>query len=242
MKRSLAAIVVVLMAAGCASLGATGPGNAENPASISWKGVRQESDSTYIKGSLRAPFGLFILTWRVDAWGNAALADEEPSGTGEMPIYDKTPLYPWLPGDGKAYIFRIRMPVLGDRNPVSLRLVAVAKEDELFAGLAKVLAERSDRKYPRGLAPSGSKSPLEVTAWNSSDLSWRMSEKGQMRLYALGPSGEPVETLPWMMESTPNASLESLVFEVRAFRVEDISLEFLNCRIKVNTAQMLSAR
>lgn len=242
MRLGLAAFAVALIAAGCTTLGAAGPGSADNPASISWKGLRQESDSTSITGSLRAPFGLFFLTWRIDAKGNAALADEEPSGTGEMPIYDKTPVYLWLPGDGKAYIFRIRTPVLGSSEPVAMRLVAVVKSDELFAGLAKVLARRSDLKYPDILTPSASAAPNEATAWNASGLGWRMSEKGQTGLCSFTPTGEPTEVFPWIMDSTPEALSESLIFEITTYKLGDISLELLNCLLRVNTAQMLSAR
>jgi len=242
MRRSLAVVLFILLAVGCATKGAAAPGSEAEPVAISWKNPLKGENTTYIDGSLRAPFGLFIITWRIDAAGKVTLADEQPSGTGEMPIYDKTPLFPWLPGNGKAYLFRVWLPVLGNRDPISLRLVAVVSEDELFAGLGKVLAERSDRKYPSGLKPSGSRAPMEVTEWNASGLSWRMSGNGQTRLYALKSSGELVEAFPWILDSAPDAPSESLVFEVRTLKVEDISLELLNCRLRVNTARMLSAR
>ncbi len=242
MRRSLAAVVVVLMAAGCATLGAAAPGSVDNPASISWKVVRQAEGSTFIDGSLLASFGLFILTWRIDSKGNVTLADEQPSGTGEMPIYDKTPLYPWLPGDGKSYIFRVRIPVLGSRDPVSLHLAAVVREDDLLAGLSKALVASAYPREPNGVFPPVSKAPDEVSEWKASGLAWRLPEKGEARLYRWNADGTPQEVFPWISDYMSGMARTGLVFEIATHSTENINLKFLKCHSKVDTAQMLSAR
>ncbi len=242
MKRNLAAAIVILLAVGCATSGAAPSGSAENPASISWKAVRREKDSTSIKGSLRAPFGLFTLTWRIGADGAAVLADEEPSGTGEMPIYDKTLLYPWLSGDGTAHIFRVRTPVIGSNNPLSLHLVAVVKRTELLSGLAEAASKGSTQISPAGLQPPESRAPAELSDWDSSGLVWRLTEKGLQRLYLKKGFETEILVLPWTPPSTQGIPSTSLVFEIASHKVDGISFEYLICHAKVDAARMLPSR
>jgi len=241
-KRNLAAAIVILLAVGCATSGAAPSGSVENPAAISWKAVRREKDSTSIKGSLRAPFGLFTFTWRIGADGIATLADEEPSGTGEMPIYDKTLLYPWLPGDGLSYIFRVRTPVIGSNDPLSLHLVAVVKQTELFSGLAEAASKGSTQIFPAGLQPPESRAPAELSDWDSSGLAWRLTEKGLQRLYLKKGSGTEILVLPWTPPPVQGFPSTSLVFKIVSHKVDGISFEYLTCHAKVDTARMLSSR
>lgn len=98
---------------------------------IQWNNAYKEDGFTFIPGTVKAPFGTFILIVKTSPGVSPQLVTMIPTGSAEIkPLEDKLFLIPNA-GEETTTILKERIPLLNSSDPPMLQVIAVVDNDSI---------------------------------------------------------------------------------------------------------------
>lgn len=232
MKRRLLTLpMLALILTGCHTLDTSGdltsPTSWEN-VPILWEKPATENGLTVIIGSLRAHFGQFRFSWKIELSGKASVVTAEPSGTAEKPFYGNMELYLWFFERDKVLIMRHQKPTLGSDKPALLVPISLVGAKDLIGALGAT-----------SVWPSAISEPVTVTPWESAGIYWKTVGSGLRVTHTTDRSG--LESILYPLQIGKEGSSLVILFKATHQKTDKNEIEFLTPVAKVSAKEFFAA-
>lgn len=109
---------------------------------ISWNEPIKDKDKTIIHGYARTDSGLFEFMWIIKSEKESKLVAMKAPGSAELPLKEKK-VMPMVLSDGVTLLFQEWPPLLNEKKPLRIRLIASVSTAELFSVLPDKIIPQS---------------------------------------------------------------------------------------------------
>ncbi len=109
----------------------------QKPQTIYWENPSLKNGFTYLKGGIKAPFGMMNIAWKKEGNRAAELISFEIPGAGELPPVESK-LYLWQDSSNTTIICQIRHPQLNQRYVAYLYPLVKVKTSKLMTGFKRL--------------------------------------------------------------------------------------------------------
>jgi len=218
---------------------------------ISWQQPVKVKDETVIQGFVKSGFGNFEFMWVINPEGMSKLVTRKFSGSAELPLKEKKILPLVLP-DGSTILFQEWPPLLNEKRPYSMRVIATVPTSELFSVLPGVKLPPSciiskipeQIKWDKVFDKNGIKYLQGNTKGSSGPVNLLFEKKGsgnpELVLVESQGNGElsskESKLLPWMDETTGL----TYICQERFLHLNQGNSPYLWCLATVKTVELLS--